>query len=666
MGAHGVSQAAAMALRQLQDQLDAAYTDLATCQEENAALRSDAKELIQAQHAEVVSSEKRAIRAEQELEGMHGLLKELKTALEATLVDNAKCKAEVAQLAELKLALESCRVALGEAKRRERDAEERAAASGSAQRRAEAAAAAAERRAADAECLRREGSSAAAHAHSQLQNLEQSLQNQKSEVERLGKSNALLQFRCDAAEARADALHAGAAEAASKHEKEISCLKERLKEEEDRRREGEQQALRMDMALTALRQEATALRLAAEEHAKGVCEMRVTAEAAQRFLDQERTMRDALTNALQYVTRPRHTETTMQRVLSLNQALVESFAEPLILASSQRQQQKQMLLPDQATRGTERMEPSSLQRGCAIEQQLQLQHCNTAGGKMQMTAAASEDREREAHVPAQHEHVKRSGPDEGRAAGLQPHADADEGCSQFRHIAEQQAGPSRQCLHESARLDEEMLERHIMPAVARHMAELQNQQKLQQQPTKATGQAQPKQAARLRAAATFTSSSAPPGQKPGLQGSATQSRIATFGSSTARGSWGVPPARKPTLAAGGASNSNPTSHSGARKAGTAGKAATQNASSPPDLLKTREQVEAVVMSLEDELAVLDLRYAELLRQQQQQRHCRHNDSSNDHDLGEEVAHAAAKVREAMQRKGRQIQQLRQYSAHLTC
>ena len=32
---------------------------------------------------------------------------------------------------------------------------------------------------------------------------------------------------------------------------------------------------------------------------RGVCEMRVTAEAAQRFLDQERGMRDALTSALQ-------------------------------------------------------------------------------------------------------------------------------------------------------------------------------------------------------------------------------------------------------------------------------------------------------------------------------------------------------------------------------
>ncbi|CAL8462794.1 g2327 [Coccomyxa elongata] len=677
-----------MALRQLQDQLAAAYKDIATCQEENAALRADSKEMIQAQHAEVVSSEKRAVRAEQDLEGMHGLLRELKTALEATLVDNAKCKAEVAQLAELKLALESCRVALGEAKRRERDADERAAAAGSAQRRAEAAAAAAERRASDAECLRREGSSAAAHAHSKLQTLEQSLQDQKSEVERLGRSNALLQFRCDAAEARADALQADAAQAASKHETEISSLKEKLKEEEHKRREGEQQALRMDTALTALRQEATALRLAAEEHAKGVFEMRVTAEAAQRFLDQERGMRDALTNALQ------HTETTMQRVLSLNQALVESFAEPFILASGR--QQQQMLPPDQDARGNaaECIEASSSQRVCANEQQQQLQQSDMAGAKAQVTAAAPEDREREAHVPAQLERLKMDGclgwlhmapgstvavpcqrngcpkclveqnrPDEGRRAGLQPQSEADEGYPHFKHIAEQQAGSGIQCLHEFARLDEENLEHHIMPAIARHMAELHNQQ---QQSEKVASQAQPKQAARLRAAATFTISSAAPGQKPGITGSAAQPRRAACGSSTARRSWGVPPARKPTLATGGASRSNPTLNSGARKAGTIGKTATQNAPSPLDLLKTRAQVEAVVMSLEDELAVLDLRYAELLRQQQQQRHCRPHASSNDIDLGEEVAHAAAKAREAMQRKGRQIQQLRQYSAHLTC
>ena len=42
MGAHGVSQAAAQALRHLQDQLAAAYTDLAACQViPFGAIRSD-------------------------------------------------------------------------------------------------------------------------------------------------------------------------------------------------------------------------------------------------------------------------------------------------------------------------------------------------------------------------------------------------------------------------------------------------------------------------------------------------------------------------------------------------------------------------------------------------------------------------------------------------
>lgn len=60
-----------------------------------------------------------------------------------------------------------------------------------------------------------------------------------------------------------------------------------------------------------------------------------------------------------------------------------------------------------------------------------------------------------------------------------------------------------------------------MPAIARHMAELHSHhhhQQQQEQPKKAVSQAQPKQAARLRAAATFTSSSAAPGEKPGVTG----------------------------------------------------------------------------------------------------------------------------------------------------
>ncbi len=53
----------------------------------------------------------------------------------------------------------------------------------------------------------------------------------------------------------------------------------------------------------------------------------------------------------------RHTETTMQRVLSLNHALVESFAEPLILATC-RQQQLQAA-PDPASSVPRRAEASA-------------------------------------------------------------------------------------------------------------------------------------------------------------------------------------------------------------------------------------------------------------------------------------------------------------------
>jgi len=43
-------------------------------------------------------------------------------------------------------------------------------------------------------------------------------------VERLNNANALLEFRCDAAEARADALQAQAGEAERKHMQEAASL----------------------------------------------------------------------------------------------------------------------------------------------------------------------------------------------------------------------------------------------------------------------------------------------------------------------------------------------------------------------------------------------------------------------------------------------------------
>jgi hypothetical protein len=115
------------------------------------------------------------------------------------------------------------------------------------------------------------------------------------------------------------------------------------------------------------------------------------------------------------------------------------------------------------------------------------------------------------------------------------------------------------------------LENRILPAIARHMAEIQQQQPKEAsnilQPKLASGQVQPKQAARVRGTATFTSSGAAAGQRGGTCGTAP----------TARGSWGVPPPRKPSLAS-RAPNT--------RKAGTPGRHA-QISASPSDLLKTR-------------------------------------------------------------------------------
>ncbi len=112
------------------------------------------------------------------------------------------------------------------------------------------------------------------------------------------------------------------------------------------------------------------------------------------------------------------------------------------------------------------------------------------------------------------------------------------------------------------------LENRILPAIARHIAEIKQQQ--------AAAQAKPKQGARVRGTATFTSSN---GQSRGTRGIPPSTAGAP--STTGRCSWGVPPARKPTLASGAAAAS------GTRKAGTQGRATAQKSIPPSDLLKTR-------------------------------------------------------------------------------
>ena len=79
---------------------------------------------------------------------------------------------------------------------------------------------------------------------------------------------------------------------------------------------------------------------------------------------------------------------------------------------------------------------------------------------------------------------------------------------------------------------------------------------------------------------------------------------------------------------------------------------------------SREQVEAVALSLEGELAALDLQHAELLQRAAQQRGQQHAEHSSGADR-EATAHVTAGVLDAMRRKGRQIQTLRQYMRSLS-
>ncbi|KAA6429848.1 MAG: hypothetical protein FRX49_00280 [Trebouxia sp. A1-2] len=72
----------------------------------------------------------------------------------------------------------------------------------------------------------------------------------------------------------------------------------------------------------------------------------------------------------------------------------------------------------------------------------------------------------------------------------------------------------------------------------------------------------------------------------------------------------------------------------------------------------KQQVASVLLSLEDELAVLDLRYADLLQSVQALSGSDEEDVEMQH---EDLSRSVGQVLESMQRKGQQIQQLREYS-----
>ena len=70
----------------------------------------------------------------------------------------------------------------------------------------------------------------------------------------------------------------------------------------------------------------------------------------------------------------------------------------------------------------------------------------------------------------------------------------------------------------------------------------------------------------------------------------------------------------------------------------------------------------MLLSLEDELASMDVQHAELLARAHHQREQQACDAGYSGDR-EATAHAIAKLLGAMQRKGQQIQQLRRHTGH---
>lgn len=92
-----VSQAAAIALRQLQDQLSGAYADIAKLQQEKAELRKDVQELADAHNSEQQQSDAHIAKLAQQIKDMHAMLKEMKDALETTAEDNSKLQEQLTQ-----------------------------------------------------------------------------------------------------------------------------------------------------------------------------------------------------------------------------------------------------------------------------------------------------------------------------------------------------------------------------------------------------------------------------------------------------------------------------------------------------------------------------------------------------------------------------------------
>lgn len=112
-GTKSVSQAAALALRQLQDQLSVAYSDNAQLQQEHADLRANMHAAAEAHRSELEQSETHAAKLTKQVTEMRAMLEEMREALESTADENTKLSKEAEQAfkgsSTLTHDLEACR-----------------------------------------------------------------------------------------------------------------------------------------------------------------------------------------------------------------------------------------------------------------------------------------------------------------------------------------------------------------------------------------------------------------------------------------------------------------------------------------------------------------------------------------------------------------------------
>lgn len=108
-GTKSVSQAAALALRQLQDQLSVAYSDNAQLQQEQSDLHAAAE----AHRSELEQSETHAAKISKQVTEMRAMLEEMREALESTADENTKLSREaekaVKDSSTLTYDLDACR-----------------------------------------------------------------------------------------------------------------------------------------------------------------------------------------------------------------------------------------------------------------------------------------------------------------------------------------------------------------------------------------------------------------------------------------------------------------------------------------------------------------------------------------------------------------------------